>query len=257
MLHLLHLSSKGVCILLRKFTVCSLFILLTLACVAPSDIAVKQAAVPPTRTPLPTFTPTSAVQPTLIIPPTSTSTPVPAPTDTPIPPTDTPVPPTDTPVPPPAEEPTATDTPEPPPPTKAPQPQSQPAEPPAATNTPAPAAPAAGAHGVLGSLTLREGRNTYKSGERIFVKIEAKNTTGSAIPFGILGLTTSDGAFQTSWDNSSIDANGAFHHEDGIPFGGPGNKKIYLSICFSTKEVCQSADGDWERFEPGVDVVVQ
>jgi len=90
----------------------------------------------------------------------------------------------------------------------------------------------------------------------VFVRIEAatENEAGQ-ISFGILGLTTSTGAFQTSWSNGSI--NGVFRHEDGIAFGSPGTHKIWLSICFSTIEVCQGADGNWERFEPGLDVIVQ
>jgi hypothetical protein len=116
-------------------------------------------------------------------------------------------------------------------------------------------APTAGAHGVSGKITFREGRNTYGVGEKVFVKIEATNVQGGQIPFGVLGLTTSTGVFQTSWSNGTID--GTFTHEDGLPFSGPGTHKMWLSICFSTEQECQGPDGEWERFEPGLDVIIQ
>ncbi len=230
---------------------------LTLACVVPSQLSSQQiTTLPPTRTPLPTFTPIKTVV-VVVIPPTATPTPIP-PTVTPT--TELPTPtvlPTNTPT----AQAVATDTPIPlPPPTVAPEPkpttppQPQPTKPPAPTSPPA---PTGGAHGVLVKLTLREGRNTYSAGEKVFVKFEVTNTTGSAIPFGILGLNSDDGRFQTSWDKSEVSPGSPFSHEDGLAFGGKGNHKIWLSICFSTKEICQSANGDWERFEPGVDVVIQ
>jgi hypothetical protein len=115
----------------------------------------------------------------------------------------------------------------------------------------------AGANGVIGTITFREGRNTYGVGEKVFVKIEATNTEAGVKPFGILGLTTSNGGFQTSWSNSSLAANETFRHEDGLAFSAPGNYKMWLSICFSTIDVCQGSEGNWERFEPGLDVIVQ
>ena len=90
----------------------------------------------------------------------------------------------------------------------------------------------------------------------MFVNIEATTESGAGqVSFGILGLTASTGAFQTSWSNGTV--NGTFRHEDGIPFNAPGTHKLWLSICFSTLAVCQGPDGNWERFEPGLDVIVQ
>ena len=228
------------------------FILLTLGCSLLSQLPLLQeeANLPPTRTPFPTFTPTPAVQQQ---PPSN----LPNPTETPIPPPTAELPtatleplPTDTPPP----EPTATNTPEPPPPPTEPPP---PPAPP--TDTPAPQAPAGpvvGANGVIGKIEFRDGRNTYAVGERVFVRIEASTESGSGqITFGILGLETSTGTFQTSWSSGTI--NGTFTHEDGVAFNAPGTHKIRLSICFSSLEVCQGTDGNWERFEPGLDVIVQ
>jgi hypothetical protein len=219
-------------------------VLTGLACaVGPQSGAPKESAVNPTRTPLPTFTPTAAAE--IVIPPTPTFTPVPLPTDTPLPP------PTDAPAPPP--EPTATFTPEPPPPTQPPPP---PAAPPTEPPPAAPPAPAA-QNGVDGKITFRDGRNTYGMGEKVFVKIEAANLEGGLKNFGYLGLTPSVGSFQTSWSSGSIAAGETFRWEDGLAFTAPGNHKLWLSICFSTEAECQGPNGNWVRFEPGLDVVIQ
>ena len=159
-----------------------------------------------TATPMPTSASADVPTPTytpLPLPPTDTPLP-PPPTDTPAPP-----PPTDTPVPPPP-----TDTPVPPPPADTPVPP-PPTEPPP-TEPPAPTEPVAGAHGVLGKITFRDGRDTYGIGEKIFVKIEATNTGPGLLPFGILGLTPSTGSFQTSWTEGDIGALETFQWEDGL-----------------------------------------
>ena len=200
-----------------------------------------------TATPMPTSASADVPTPTytpLPLPPTDTPLP-PPPTDTPAPP-----PPTDTPVPPPPP-----DTPVPPPPADTPVPP-PPTEPPP-TEPPAPTEPVAGAHGVLGKITFRDGRDTYGIGEKIFVKIEATNTGPGLLPFGILGLTPSTGSFQTSWTEGDIGALETFQWEDGLAISVPGTHKIWLSICFSPESVCKGADGDWERFEPGLDVIIQ
>lgn len=86
------------------------------------------------------------------------------------------------------------------------------------------------------------------------MQLSTESGTGQK-QFGILGLNTSTGKFQTSWSNGTI--NGAFTHEDGVAFDIPGIHKIWLSICYSAQSVCQGAAGDWERFEPGLDVIIQ
>lgn len=237
----------------RSWTIFNIiFILVTLACASlPFQSASKEAKFPPTRTPLPTFTPTVYVEVPLSLLPTPTSLPA---TDTPVPP---PPPtqaapaeavPTDTPVPPPPTEPPAAPPAEPPP-AQAPPP-TQPPPP------PAPAEPVA-QNGVVAKITFRDGKNTYAVGEKVFVKIEANNVEGGIKPFGILGLTPDTGNFQTSWDNSQLEAGKPFTHEDGLAFSTPGMHKLWLSICFSSKEECQGPGGNWVRFEPGLDVIVQ
>ena len=242
-----------------------LLILTNLACGNALDSIVQLGETPTiqaTRTPLPTFTPAPPTEEIVVVPPTPTETPIPEPTATPAPvePTATEVPPTEAPVEEePTPEPTATETPIPP--TDTPVPAPPPAEEPAPAPTdpppPAPAEPVTGAHGVLGKVSFREGRNTYGVGEQVFVRIEAQNQTDAMVTFGILGLASSTGQFQSSWTEDAIGAQSTFSHEDGIGLPTPGNHKIWLSICFSTKDVCQSPDGDWERFEPGLDVVIQ
>ena len=244
---------------IHSWSIFNIFLILTtLACSAlPFQSAPEEAKLPPTRTPLPTFTPTVPIETSLSILPTPTNTPLPPP------PTDTPATggPTALAAAPPAESlasaPVPTDTPVPPPPTEPPPPP--PAQAPAPAEPPPPAAPAAPAaqNGVMAKISFRDGKNTYAVGEKVFVKIEATNVEGGIKPFGILGLTPSTGNFQTSWDNSQLEAGKTFTHEDGLAFSTPGTYKLWLSICFSTKEECQGPNGNWVRFEPGLDVIVQ
>jgi hypothetical protein len=222
-----------------------LVVSISLACSSlPRLGSSQEAAVRPTRTPLPTFTPTLSIREPLSILPTATVPPSsPPPIDTPVPAPE--IPPTDTPAP---AEPTATEPPPPPPPTEPP--------PPPAPTEPPPPAPSA-QNGVEGKISFRDGRNTYAVGEKVFVIIEAKNVDSGLKSFAILGLTPSTGGFQTSWTNGSIAAGETFRWEDGVAFPAPGTHKLWLSICFSTEAECQGPDGNWVRFEPGLDVIVQ
>jgi len=237
---------------IRSWNLLTGFLLLvSLACSSlPFRASSKdESSLPPTRTPLPTFTPTIQAEIAISIPPTPTNTPVPpSPTDTLVPPPTQPpaaeTVPTATPVPPPTQAPAAPPPAEAPPPTEAPPPPAAPAEPQAQ-------------NGVLAKISFRDGRNTYAVGEKVFVKIEATNVEGGIKPFGILGLTPDTGNFQTSWDNYQLEGGKPFTHEDGLAFTTPGNHKLWLSICFSTKDECQGPNGNWVRFEPGLDVIVQ
>jgi hypothetical protein len=107
------------------------------------------------------------------------------------------------------------------------------------------------------NLRFREGRNTYAVGEKVFVSMEVTNITGEPVPFGILGLLTSTGQFQTSWDNGLIQPGQTFRHEDGLAFNAPGVYTLQLSMCFAKKEACLGSDQGWKRFEPGLEVMVQ
>jgi hypothetical protein len=93
--------------------------------------------------------------------------------------------------------------------------------------------------------------------EKVFVSIQVTNIIAEPVPFGILGLLTSSGQFQTSWDNGLIQPGETFRHEDGLAFNAPGAYKLQLSICFNRKDACLGSDEGWKRFEPGLDVMVQ
>ncbi|HXV43897.1 MAG TPA: hypothetical protein VEC96_12600 [Anaerolineae bacterium] len=107
------------------------------------------------------------------------------------------------------------------------------------------------------NLGFRDGRSTYAVGEKVFVSIQVTNVTGEPVPFGILGLLTSTGQFQTSWDNGVIQPGQTFSHEDSLAFNTPGEYKLQLSICFNRKDACLISDEGWKRFEPGLEVTVQ
>ena len=128
--------------------------------------------------------------------------------------------------------------------------------PPPPSPHPAPS-PIPGSHGIIGKITFQDGNGTYAVGETVFVNIEAINMVTESVPFGIIGLTSSTGLFQISLINGSIPSGKTIQHEDGVAFCTPGTHKLWLSICFSSLQECQGPNGDWERFEPGLDIIVQ
>lgn len=123
--------------MLRRITIPTLLLILTLIACGRSTRQLQPLAVPPTNTPRPTFTatqppvvaqvptatpiptetptPLSTETPTATFTPEATETPLPTeiPAETPAPPTNTPLPPTGTPLPLPTDTPTITPTPEP------------------------------------------------------------------------------------------------------------------------------------------------
>lgn len=116
-----------------------------------------------------------------------------------------------------------------------------------------------GAESVNVSFTLRDNRATYAVGEKVFARIQVTNISDSPIHFGILGLLTGAGHFQTSWTDGNIAAGETFRHEDGLAFDRPGQHKLQLSICFARRAACASgqAEDSWVRFEPALEVAVQ
>lgn len=106
-------------------------------------------------------------------------------------------------------------------------------------------------------VRLRDGRTTYAVGEKVFVSMAVTNTSREPVAFGILGLVTSTGHFQTSWDNGLIQPGDTFRHEDGLAFDAPGSYTLQLSICFAKKETCLASDEGWARFEPALQITVR
>ncbi len=195
----------------------------------------------PTSTPRPTDTPT--VTPTLTETPTATPTPTVVPTNTPAP-TDTPVA-TDTP------EPTATPKRAAPKPTAAPKPAE-------AAPAPAPANTGAGAHGVEGKLELTDAKPEYNVGEDVWFHFVAINRKGVAIPYGILGVKATTGQFQSSWSGAlRLNSGESLDWKDKINLSAAGDQQLFLAMCFSKVDVCQSADGDWENIAGPVPVKVK
>jgi hypothetical protein len=104
---------------------------------------------------------------------------------------------------------------------------------------------------------LRDERRTYRVGEKVFVRMAIDNTDQSALTFGILGLLTNTGKFQTSWDSGLVQPGTTFQHIDGISFDTPGTYTIQLSICFAQKQSCFGSEAGWVRFEPVLPVTIQ
>jgi len=114
------------------------------------------------------------------------------------------------------------------------------------------------ADAVQVKLSLRDSRTRYAIREKIFAQIEVTNMSTEPLSFGILGLLTDSGHFQTSWDNGLIQVGETFCHEDGLRFNTAGNHTLQLSICFANKELCLSGNDQlWYRFEPKLSFIVE
>ena len=81
----------------------------------------------------------------------------------------------------------------------------------------------------------------------------------STLAYGILGVAASTGQFQSSWSGEGLRLNRgkALTWEDKIALSGSGTHSLILSMCFSTFEVCQTPEGDWENISAPVMVTVR
>jgi hypothetical protein len=112
---------------------------------------------------------------------------------------------------------------------------------------------------VQTKISLRDGRDSYRVGEQVFVKMEVTNISNEPVTFGILGLLSDTGQFQTSWSNGLIQVGETFRHEDGMSFDAPGSHTLQLSTCFAKKDDCLSGNNDeaWARFDQKLSFTVQ
>jgi len=114
-------------------------------------------------------------------------------------------------------------------------------------------APQPGAHGVIGRLRTRDGRNDFAVNEEVFFTFEVENPGDGDVRFGILGLkANNDVPFQTSWTSDVYDhkfiAHQTFRNDDRIIFAAPGTYTVRLAVCFATYNDCRGGADAWEEF---------
>jgi uncharacterized protein YraI len=137
------------------------------------------------------------------------------------------------------------------------------------SNAPQPATQTS-ARGITGELTLCDPKTTYAVAvERIcFVEV-IRNTTGSTVRYGVLGVQATNlsggpSQFQTSWSGDlAIDPNCTGptdrcggQWEDGMKIGASGAYRLTLQICYSSKDACLGG-GEWETLTAGITITVQ
>jgi len=199
-----------------------------------------------------THTPTNTRPPTETPPPTNT----PQPTDTA---TETPQPSetlADTAVPSATVAPTRT---------KAPI-SVQPTDVPPTAPPPPTSVPAAGTHGIQGTLTLcNPEKSSFATNiERICFHEKIVNTTNNPIYYGKLGvlitnLSTNQSSYHDSWTDVTIGpgctgpsgtCGGPW--EDGAYLNAPGSYRLALTMCYSKVDACVGGTGDWETFPSNI-----
>jgi hypothetical protein len=110
---------------------------------------------------------------------------------------------------------------------------------------------------LAAELHLSQARSSYAVGEDVGVKMAVTNQSRDPVSFGILGILTNTGHFQTSWDNGLIQPGQTFRHQDSLTFDRPGRYTLQLSICLARRQDCLGTDQNWIRFEPALELVVQ
>jgi hypothetical protein len=140
---------------------------------------------------------------------------------------------------------------------------------PSATATTVPPTPTT----LTGSLTLcNPSKTTYTKTELVCVEERITNNNNFTLYYGVLGVNVIGPRtwFQTSWSNGSIGPNctGPKNACDGpwqdnvrgydntAGFKNPGTYVLYLGICYSSLTSCQSGQGVWQNFVPGVTITI-
>ena len=139
----------------------------------------------------------------------------------------------------------------------------------AAPTTAAPAnPPPSSSHGIVGTLSLCDGRTTYSVNDRICVIEQIYNSTNANIDYGILGvnaanITGGPSWFQSSWTGTLALAPGCTgpvgtcggKWDDGFKLSA-GTYHFTLDICYSSVTTCQKG-GTWETLTAPITIVVQ
>jgi len=140
---------------------------------------------------------------------------------------------------------------------------------PTQTRTPTPPAPGS----LIGRLALcNPAKTSYGRLELVCVSETITNTNNFTVSYGLLGVNVIGPRswFQISWSNYLIGPNcvgpkngceGSWQDnirgpDDTAGFKNTGNYVMYLGICFSSMSSCQSFQGLWQNFLPGVPITV-
>jgi hypothetical protein len=154
-------------------------------------------------------------------------------------------------------------------PTQPAQPTSQPKPQPAPTppSTPPTAQPQSGAQpvattppkpaGLEVQLSTPNSRTSYRSGETITFQIVLTNRMAQPLSFGLVGLLLSTGHFQISTYDLTLAVNQTFQRQASLSINKPGTYTIRVATCSSPRASCVGPDGEWERREPTLKIVIQ
>ena len=120
---------------------------------------------------------------------------------------------------------------------------------------------------LAGRLDLHGERTTFWRGEAVFFRETITNPANAAVDYGVLGVQVTrlaDGwtFFHTSWSGALLieagatgpGANGPW--DDCVRLDLPGEYRLALAVCYSTKEEALSG-GEWELLSAPVTVTIE
>jgi hypothetical protein len=91
----------------------------------------------------------------------------------------------------------------------------------------------------------------------VWFNFEVKNTSNSAVAYGVLAAHTDVGVTAQSWTNETLDAGETLTWRDHLEFSAPGTYQLYLGICFSDRNTCLASGASWDRLSNYVTITIQ
>jgi Bacterial SH3 domain len=121
--------------------------------------------------------------------------------------------------------------------------------PPAATSTPN----VSGANGIQATFSMEKTSGAVN--ESMWFDFTVKNTTSSAITYGILAAHTDAGFTADSW-HEPLQPGQTLPWKDHINFSAPGTYQVYLGICYQDHDTCKTG-GTWVKLSNSTAVTIQ
>jgi len=91
--------------------------------------------------------------------------------------------------------------------------------------------------------------------QNMFFDFSVTNVTSSTITYGILAAHTDQGVTADSWHDPLLPGK-TIKWTDHINFPNAGTYQVYLGICYSSHDACQTGGAPWMRLSDSVMVVI-
>jgi uncharacterized protein YraI len=115
--------------------------------------------------------------------------------------------------------------------------------------------PVLGSRGIIAEyFTLRS--TSVAVNQDIWFDFKVVNTSDNDVPYGVLAAHTESGQSAQSWTNEVLKAHAALQWTDHLNLSAPGTYRVYLGICYGSKDACLANSAPWDRLSPSITVTV-